>query len=207
MSVEGDYSQAAFPAVLGTLTGGVAVTGLSPDSHQGDKVILDILRRCGGKFSVSADGVRFERSLLRAAPIDLAELPRPGPGADGHGLPSAAAPPSITNAGRLRLKESDRIAAMQTELAKFGGKVKSSGGTITIEGGALHAPETPLDGHNDHRGGHEPGGGGTGRRRARPHPGGKRRGQKLAGIFRRHARHRRPGGTDGNGGMIHAGTR
>ncbi len=150
MSVEGDYSQAAFPAVLGTLTGGVTVTGLSPDSHQGDKVILDILRRCGGKFSVSADGVRFERSLLRAAPIDLADCPDLGPVLMAMAC-FCSGTTVITNAGRLRLKESDRIAAMQTELAKFGGKVKSSGGTITIEGGALHAPETPLDGHNDHR--------------------------------------------------------
>ena len=57
----------------------------------------------------------------------------------------------IENAGRLRLKESDRIAAMQAELAKFGGRVESRGGTITIEGCALHAPEVPLDSHNDHR--------------------------------------------------------
>ena len=46
-TVEGDYSQAAFPAVLGAVTGGVAITGLSEETLQGDAAILEFLRRCG----------------------------------------------------------------------------------------------------------------------------------------------------------------
>ena len=59
----------------------------------------------------------------------------------------------IRNAERLRIKESDRIEAMETELRACGGQLESEGGTITIHGcaGALHAPEQPLSGHNDHR--------------------------------------------------------
>ena len=57
----------------------------------------------------------------------------------------------IRNAGRLRIKECDRIAAMQEELAKMGGTVKADGDTLTIEGCALHKPTAPLNGHNDHR--------------------------------------------------------
>ena len=57
----------------------------------------------------------------------------------------------IRNAGRLRLKESDRIAAMCAELEKMGGKLRVEGDTVTITGTALHAPTEPLDGHNDHR--------------------------------------------------------
>ena len=49
-AVEGDYSQAAFLAVLGCVIGGITVTGLNPASQQGDKVILEILQRCGGKL-------------------------------------------------------------------------------------------------------------------------------------------------------------
>ena len=44
-TVEGDYSQAAFPAVLGAVCGGVTITGLAPETLQGDAAILDILRR------------------------------------------------------------------------------------------------------------------------------------------------------------------
>lgn len=151
LAVEGDYSQAAFPAVLGSLTGGVAVTGLRPDSRQGDKVILDILRRCGAKFSADAGGtLHFERSLLHAVEIDLADCPDLGPVLIAMAC-FCSGKTVIRNAGRLRIKESDRIEAMRAELAKMGGRVEADGDTVTVEGCALHAPEEPLDGHNDHR--------------------------------------------------------
>ena len=57
----------------------------------------------------------------------------------------------IRNAGRLRLKESDRIEAMQTELRKMGARIEVDGDTVHIQGVALHAPNAPLSGHNDHR--------------------------------------------------------
>ena len=59
----------------------------------------------------------------------------------------------IRNAERLRIKESDRIAAMEAELRACGGVLSSEGGTITVQGckPRLHAPEAPLSGHNDHR--------------------------------------------------------
>ena len=59
----------------------------------------------------------------------------------------------VCGAERLRLKESDRIAAMEAELRACGGVLESEGGTITVHGCAehLHAPEGILHGHNDHR--------------------------------------------------------
>ena len=151
LSVEGDYSQAAFPAVLGCLTGGVTVTGLRPESRQGDKVILDILRRCGAKFSAEADGtLHFERSLLHGVEIDLSDCPDLGPMLIAMGC-FCSGTTVIRNAGRLRIKESDRIEAMRCELAKMGGRVSAAGDTVTIDGCALHAPSEPLEGHNDHR--------------------------------------------------------
>ena len=150
MAIEGDYSQAAFLAVLGVLAGGITVTGLEPASRQGDRVILDILKRCGGKYTVGESGVRFSRSLLCATEIDLADCPDLGPVLIALGC-FCRGTTVIRNAGRLRLKESDRIAAMQQELAKFGARVEADADTVTITGGALRAPEAPLDGHNDHR--------------------------------------------------------
>src|SRR5699024_1761732 len=124
---------------------------LRPDSRQGDKVILDILRRCGAKFSADAEGtLHFERSLLRAVEIDLADCPDLGPVLIAMAC-FCSGKTVIRNAGRLRIKESDRIEAMRAELAKMGGRVEADGDTVTVEGCALHAPEEPLDGHNDHR--------------------------------------------------------
>lgn len=149
-AIEGDYSQAAFLAVLGSLTGGITVTGLSDATHQGDQAILDILKRCGSKFHAGPDGLHFERSLLRASEIDLADCPDLGPV-----LFTLAAFCSgttvIRNAGRLRLKESDRIEAMARELAKLGVRVQVDGDTVAISQTVLQAPAEPLYGHNDHR--------------------------------------------------------
>ena len=142
-AVEGDYSQAAFLAVLGCVIGGITVTGLNPDSQQGDKVILDILKRCGGKFKPVEGG-------LQATEIDLADCPDLGPILFTLGC-FCSGETVIRNAGRLRLKESDRIEAMQTELRKMGARIEVDGDTVHIQGVALHAPNAPLSGHNDHR--------------------------------------------------------
>ncbi len=151
-TVEGDYSQAAFPAVLGAVTGGVTLTGLAEPTLQGDAAILDILHRCGADFSRTEQGIVFRKAPLHGTDIDLADCPDLGPVLMVLGL-FCEGQTVIRNAERLRIKESDRIEAMETELRKCGGVLSSAGGTITIEGcaGALHAPDGVLSGHNDHR--------------------------------------------------------
>ena len=151
-NVEGDYSQAAFPAVLGAVCGGVTITGLAPDTLQGDAAILDILRRCGAVFTRKGDSVTFAKAPLHGVDIDLADCPDLGPVLMVLGL-LCEGTTVIRNAQRLRLKESDRIAAMEAELRACGGVLESDGGTITVHGCAerLHAPAAPLHGHNDHR--------------------------------------------------------
>ena len=151
-TVEGDYSQAAFPAVLGAVTGGVAITGLSEETLQGDAAILEILRRCGARFTRTGQGVVFEKAPLHGTDIDLADCPDLGPVLMVLGL-LCEGTTVIRNAERLRIKESDRIAAMEAELRACGGVLSSEGGTITVQGckPQLHAPEAPLSGHNDHR--------------------------------------------------------
>ena len=149
-AIEGDWSQAAFPAVLGALAGDVTVANLAADTLQGDAVIREILRRCGAEAEQTPRGVRFRKSPLRGIEIDLADCPDLGPVLMAMGL-LCRGETVIRNAGRLRLKESDRIDAMERELRKFGGRIESQGGVITIRESRLHPPAEPLDGHNDHR--------------------------------------------------------
>ena len=150
--VEGDYSQAAFLAVLGAVKGGITLTGLAAETLQGDAAILDILRRCGAKFTRTEAGRVFEQAPLHGVDIDLADCPDLGPVLMVLGL-LCEGTTVIRNAERLRIKESDRIAAMEAELRACGGVLSSEGGTITVQGckPRLHAPEAPLSGHNDHR--------------------------------------------------------
>lgn len=84
-TVEGDYSQAAFLAVLGAARGGVAVTGPAGGFSAGDRAILDILARCGARIIRTDGAALFEKSALRGTEIDLADCPDLGAGADGAG--------------------------------------------------------------------------------------------------------------------------
>ncbi len=150
--VEGDWSNAAFMAVLGALRGDVRLEGLDPASAQGDKVIAKFLRRCGCRMKKENGAYCFGYSNLIApvTPVDLADCPDLGPI-----LMVLAAfctgRTTILNAGRLRIKESDRIATMQHEMAKMGVHIQCVGDTIEIEGGGMQPPSRPLKGHNDHR--------------------------------------------------------
>ncbi len=150
LAVEGDHSQAAFLAALGALCGPVTVTGLAAGTSQGDAVIWELLRRFGAAVKTENGTVTVGPAPLAGIDIDLADCPDLGPILITLGC-FARGTTVIRNAGRLRLKESDRIAAMQRELAKFGADIEADADTVTVRGAALHAPQTPLDAHNDHR--------------------------------------------------------
>ncbi len=118
MDVEGDYSQAAFLAVLGSTVGGVTITRLPSGSHQGDPVILDILKQCGAKFERSGSHVTFHRSLLKAVEIDLADCPDLGPVLIALGA-SAAAPPSSATPGGCALKSVTALPLCRKSLPRW----------------------------------------------------------------------------------------
>lgn len=149
--VQADWSNAAFPAVLGALTGSVQVAGLDPKSAQGDAVILDILVRCGARARWENGLLCFDPAPLHGADIDLADCPDLGPVLMALAM-FCTGTTRIRNAGRLRIKESDRIAAMAAELAKFGATVRQPDpDTVEIDGCRVQAPQTALCSHNDHR--------------------------------------------------------
>ncbi|MEG0648852.1 MAG: 3-phosphoshikimate 1-carboxyvinyltransferase [Oscillospiraceae bacterium] len=148
-TVEGDFSQSAFFAVLGAVKGDISVTGLRCNSLQGDRAIMDILKRCGAKYDEIDGGYFFHKSTLKASEIDLADCPDLGPILMTLGA-LCKGKTVIHNAERLRIKESDRIAAMEQELAKLGCEVSSCEGTVTITGAKLHGADD-LFSHNDHR--------------------------------------------------------
>ncbi len=147
--VEGDCSQAAFFAVLGALVGNVEVTGLRQDTLQGDRVIFDILSRAGAKMTPISGGYAFEKNNLSAVTIDLADCPDLGPIVMVLGL-FCHGETKIINAGRLRDKESDRIATMEAEIKKLGGAIRVEGDTVFLSPSSLHSQQV-LSSHNDHR--------------------------------------------------------
>lgn len=152
-AVEGDWSNAAFLAVLGALTQTVQINGLNQQTKQGDAVIFEILKRCGVKISTNNQkNVEFSApNGLQETVIDLADCPDLGPVLMAFAM-FCKGRTRIENAGRLRIKESDRIAAMAAELKKFGATVQEiDSETVEVEGCVPQQPKQPICSHNDHR--------------------------------------------------------
>lgn len=147
--VEGDCSQAAFWAVLGAISGNIRLSGIRPDTLQGDRVIFEILQRAGAKFTEEQGSYVYEKSPLKGLDIDLADCPDLGPILMVLGL-FAQGQTRIFNAGRLRVKESDRIEAMVSEITKMGGKIKVEEDSIFLQHSTLQGSDKLIS-HNDHR--------------------------------------------------------
>lgn len=149
-TIEGDYSQLAFFAVLAALNNDLTITGVHHDSKQGDKKILSILKDFGVRMEAVDNGYRIFKSSLQGCSIDLADCPDLGPILTVLAMYSPGNT-NIFHAGRLRIKESDRIEAMEQELHKFGVDIHSTEDEIFITGGSAYTCNTELSAHNDHR--------------------------------------------------------
>lgn len=133
VTVEGDYSNAAFLDAFNLLDGHVVVEGLRGDTLQGDRI-----------YKTYYEVLQEEHPV-----IDIAECPDLGPiligmAAIGHGA-------RFTGTKRLRIKESDRGAVMAEELEKFGIQVDVMDNEIVVHKGMLTRPRKVLSSHNDHR--------------------------------------------------------
>ena len=132
-AVEGDFSGAAFFEALSLFDCDVRVEGLSDESLQGDRAYR-------GFFPL----------LLRGTPtLPIANCPDLGPIL--MALAAAKNGAVLCGTRRLKIKESDRGAAMAKELAKFGCSVSVHDDSIVVYPLSFHAPTEDLDGHNDHR--------------------------------------------------------
>lgn len=152
-TVEGDWSQAIVPAVLGSILGNISAKGLNANSTQGDRITLDILQRSDIQFYWKGDTLIFLPNAQKpTAPveIDMANCPDLGPVLSSF-LAFCQGETTMTNAGRLRIKESDRIAAMESELKKLGVQAHSTQDTFTIKGPSVITDNQIVSGHNDHR--------------------------------------------------------
>lgn len=150
-NVEGDWSQAAFWLVAGSLGKQVSSTGLTADSLQGDRAVLNIMQRMEAKLTQEQEAVTAEQSTTAGCVIDAADCPDIIPVLTVLAAVSAGTT-KIINAARLRIKECDRLAAMTSELNKLGAKITELPDGLIIEGceqGLRGGAQ--VDAWNDHR--------------------------------------------------------
>lgn len=147
-TVESDWSQAAFFLAAGAIGGDVTLKGLRADSAQGDKEIVEIIRRFGADIEINENGIRCRKLALHGTEIDVTDIPDTVP-AIAVTAAFAEGKTVITGAERLRYKESDRIESVVTNLKKMGVQVEETRDGMIITGSAVHGAQ--LDGYNDHR--------------------------------------------------------
>ncbi len=148
--VEGDWSSAAFWIVAGVVgKHPITVCGMDTDSIQGDRRVIDHLRKMGACIVETESGVTAMPSHLFGAEIDCVDTPDLVPvlsvaaaAAEGQTL--------FTNVGRLRFKECDRLSAINAMLASFGVSSQIGDDTLLVYGGKACA-STPVDSFSDHR--------------------------------------------------------
>ena len=156
--ISGDWTTAGYFFAAAALTAGaVSVTGLDPDSPQGERAFPGLLRRMGCQVTEEPAGALVRVTVrgarrLRGITVDMGSMPDAAPTLAAL-APFADGPTRIHGIGHLRHKESDRIAALEGGLARLGAPAAAGADSLTVgppaEGREPHAGT--LDPCGDHR--------------------------------------------------------
>ena len=150
--VEGDASSASYFLAAGAIGGGpVRVEGVGRDSIQGDLRFTEVLQRMGARVSLTENAIEVSRSAAKLNPIDmdLNHIPDAAMTAAVMAL-FAGGPSRLRNIASWRVKETDRLAAMATELRKLGASVEEGSDFLKISPGELKSG-VAIDTYDDHR--------------------------------------------------------
>ncbi len=150
LTIEGDYSSASYFFAAAAVTGGrVRVENLDPGSAQGDARLLDLLEQAGCRVVREAAAITVEGpGTLRGIDADLGAMPDVAPTLAVVAL-FAGGDTRIRGVPHLRLKESDRIAALAAEIARLGGEATAEEDGLTIRPRPLRGAR--IETYGDHR--------------------------------------------------------
>lgn len=148
--VEGDWSNGCFWLAAGALLeDGICVSGLDAESLQGDKEIIEILKDFGARVDIEEEGIKVRRGKLTGIQVDVSQIPDMVP-ALAVVAAAAEGTTEIQNAGRLRIKESDRLHTVTQVLSDLGADIEELPEGLIIKGsGTLNGGKT--ESYNDHR--------------------------------------------------------
>jgi len=150
--VEGDASSASYFLAAGAIGGGpVRVEGVGRDSIQGDVRFAEVLERMGASVSMGEGWIEVvAKSRLKPIDMDLNHVPDAAMTAAVTAL-FADGPSTLRNIGSWRVKETDRLAAMATELRKLGARVDEGRDWIRISPPKVFNSNQRIDTYDDHR--------------------------------------------------------
>ncbi|MCK5681583.1 3-phosphoshikimate 1-carboxyvinyltransferase [bacterium] len=148
-TVEPDCSQAGYFWAAAAISGSeIKVLGVNQNSEQGDLGFIHVLEKMGCRLNFSAGGISVIGGPLKAVEVDMGDMPDLVPTlavvaafAQGTTL--------MTNVAHLRAKESDRLAAVASELVKMGIKAECGDDSIAVTGGSPKGAQIKT--YDDHR--------------------------------------------------------
>lgn len=150
--VEPDASAATYPFCAAAIAGGrVRIENIPERSHQSDFGILGLLERMGCRVTRDGSSVTVEgptRGLKSLGEVDMNHM---SDAALTYAVLClfADGPTTITNVAHIRIKETDRLAALETELRRLGARAEASESSLRIQPGPLHGAE--IETYDDHR--------------------------------------------------------
>ena len=149
-NVEADASAAVYPWAAAAITGAaITVTGIDPGSTQADMRALQVLEQMGCRVLAGPEGISLTGpSLLDGVEADLNDCPDATLGLAVVAA-FAQAPSRFTNIANLRIKETDRLAALENELSRLGARVETGSDYLAISPGRLRPAFIRT--YDDHR--------------------------------------------------------
>lgn len=149
-AIPADWSSACFSLCAAAITPGseMLIKGLDFNDTQGDKEIVNILKKMGADIEVKEAGVLVKAGELHGIEVDLNQMPDAVPIISVVGC-FAEGETRIVNVAQARIKETDRLSAMATELKKMGADVEEKPDGLFIRKSVLKG--TLVNGHSDHR--------------------------------------------------------
>ncbi|OOF58167.1 3-phosphoshikimate 1-carboxyvinyltransferase [Rodentibacter myodis] len=149
--VEGDASSASYFLAAGAIKGKVKVTGIGKNSIQGDRLFADVLEKMGAKITWGENFVEAEHHQLQGIDMDMNHIPDAAMTIATTAL-FAKGETVIRNIYNWRVKETDRLTAMATELRKIGAEVEEGEDFIRIQPLDLEKfQHSEIETYNDHR--------------------------------------------------------
>jgi 3-phosphoshikimate 1-carboxyvinyltransferase len=147
--VEGDASAATYFLAAGAIRGSIIVRGIGHASVQGDVAFVDVLKAMGADVRVDADAIEVRAAPLGAVDLDLNAIPDAAMTVAVLAL-FARGTTRIRNVGNWRVKETDRLSAMATELRKLGATVDEGTDSIAVTPPQRFTPAR-IETYGDHR--------------------------------------------------------
>ncbi len=151
--VEGDASSASYFLAAGAIAGRMSIFGITKNSIQGDIQFAEEIKKMGAEIEYHDDHVYVERAKsdkLKAIDLDCNHIPDAAMTLAIMAL-FADGTTTLRNIASWRVKETDRIVAMATELRKVGANVEEGADYIKINPPAKLTPNAVIDTYDDHR--------------------------------------------------------